>query len=68
VKYDVWSCFQGRLLFPAILGALLLFAAGFDGVVLRWPARTRWLHRAMYAAYAVFAAYYVVEGAGAMGL
>ncbi|HTK48762.1 MAG TPA: glycosyltransferase family 39 protein [Gemmatimonadaceae bacterium] len=68
VKYDVWSCFQGRLLFPAILGALLLFAAGFDGVVLRWPASTRWLHRAMYAAYAVFAAYYVVEGAGAMGL
>jgi 4-amino-4-deoxy-L-arabinose transferase-like glycosyltransferase len=66
VKYDVWSCFQGRLLFPAILGALLLFAAGFDGVVARRPGTARWLHGAMAAAYLAFGAYYVVEVAGAM--
>jgi 4-amino-4-deoxy-L-arabinose transferase-like glycosyltransferase len=67
VKYDVWSCFQGRLLFPAMLAGLLLFADGLDGVSARWPRTSGWLHGAMGAAYAAFAAYYVVEIAGVMG-
>jgi 4-amino-4-deoxy-L-arabinose transferase-like glycosyltransferase len=66
VKYDASSCFQGRLVFPAILGALLLFASGFDGVVARRPRSSQWLHGAMAAAYVAFAMYYVVEIAGAM--
>lgn len=66
VKYDVSSSFQGRLVFPATLGALLLFAGGFDGVAGRWSRSAPGLHGAMAVAYAAFAAYYVVEVVGAL--
>jgi len=32
VKYDVWSCFQGRLLFPTLFGALVLLESGIQAV------------------------------------
>jgi hypothetical protein len=32
VKYDAWSCFQGRLLFPSLFGALVLLDSGIQVV------------------------------------
>jgi hypothetical protein len=66
VRYDVFPCFQGRLLFPALFSGLLLVAAGFDGVVLRRPAARRWLNGALAASYVVFGAYFIVEVASAV--
>ena len=59
VRYDVWSCFQGRLLFPVLFAALLLIAGGFDGVVAWRPGFRRWLNGAMAAAYVAWITYYV---------
>jgi hypothetical protein len=66
VRYDVFPCFQGRLLFPAFFSLLLLVAAGFDGVVLRRPAALRWMNGALVASYVVFGAYFIVEVASAV--
>ena len=61
VRYDVFPCFQGRLLFPALVSGLLLLAAGFDGVVLWRPAARRWTNRVLVASYAVFVGYFIAE-------
>ena len=66
VRYDVFPCFQGRLLFPVLFSGLLLVAAGFDGVVLRRPAARRWLNGALWASYVVFGVYFIVEAASAV--
>lgn len=59
-KYDIWSIFQGRLLFPAYFALVLLLGEG-----LGWAARRRWLLRVAGAALAglffVFAFYYCAE-------
>ena len=66
VRYDVFTCFQGRLLFPTIFSGLLLMTEGFDGVV-GWRAATRrWMNGALAASYAVFDAYFVVEVASVL--
>jgi 4-amino-4-deoxy-L-arabinose transferase-like glycosyltransferase len=66
IRYDVWSCFQGRLLFPALFSGLLLLAAGFDGVVAWRPVMRRWLTGALAITYATFLAYFVVVVAAVM--
>lgn len=60
VRYDVWSCFQGRLLFPVLFAGLLLMAGGFDGVVAWRPGARRWLTAALSTAYVAWGAYYGV--------
>jgi 4-amino-4-deoxy-L-arabinose transferase-like glycosyltransferase len=59
VRYDVVSCFQGRLVFPAMFAGLLLMAGGFDGVVAWRPTSRRWLDAALLTAYVAWAWYYV---------
>ena len=61
VKYDVFSCFQGRLLFPVLSSGLLLLAGGFDGVVAWRDGTRRWLTGALASSYAVFGAYFAFE-------
>ena len=66
VRYDVWSSFQGRLLFPALFAGLLLMSSGYDGEV-AWRAGTRrWLDAAFVTAYAAWGWYYVLMIASAM--
>jgi 4-amino-4-deoxy-L-arabinose transferase-like glycosyltransferase len=59
VRYDVWSCFQGRLLFPVLFAGLLLMAGGLDGVMTWRPASRRWLNAAFVVAYVAWGCYYV---------
>jgi 4-amino-4-deoxy-L-arabinose transferase-like glycosyltransferase len=61
VRYDVFACFQGRLLFPAFFSGLLLMADGFDGVVLWREGTRRWMTAALVASYVVFGAYFGIE-------
>jgi 4-amino-4-deoxy-L-arabinose transferase-like glycosyltransferase len=60
VRYDVVSCFQGRLIFPVLFAGLLLMAGGFDGVVAWRPGSRRWLNAALLTAYIAWGWYYVV--------
>jgi hypothetical protein len=61
VKYDVWTCFQGRLLFPVLFSGLLLLASGFDAMVAWRAGARRWLSCALLTSYAFWGIYYVVE-------
>jgi 4-amino-4-deoxy-L-arabinose transferase-like glycosyltransferase len=66
VKYDVWTCFQGRLLFPVMFCGLLLLANGFDALVASRVAARRWLTGALVMSYAFWGVYYVVEVASVL--
>ena len=66
VRYDNFTCFQGRLIFPAFLSGLLLLAEGFDGVVGRWTGARRWLNPMLAASYVVFGVYFAVEVASVL--
>lgn len=59
-KYDIWSVFHGRLLFPSYMALILLLAEG-----LRWTARRELMVSAMRAFLAglffCFITYYAVE-------
>jgi hypothetical protein len=66
VRYDVVSCFQGRLVFPALFAGLLLMAGGYDGVVAWRQASRRWLDAALLTAYVAWGWYYVVAVASTM--
>jgi hypothetical protein len=61
VKFDAWSCFQGRLLFPAAIGALLLIAWGYGALAARSTAVRRSLDASLLAGYLVFLLYFTVE-------
>jgi hypothetical protein len=66
VKYDVWTCFQGRLLFPVMFCGLLLLANGFDALAASRVAARRWLTGALVMSYAFWGVYYVVEVASVL--
>jgi len=59
-RYDVWSVFQGRLLFPSYFALLLAFGAGME-----WAEASRPLSRIirclMIALIALFLAYLIVD-------
>ena len=59
-RYDVWSVFQGRLLFPSYFALLLAFSAGME-----WAESSRLLTHVirwlMIALIALFLAYFIVD-------
>ena len=59
-RYDVWSVFQGRLLFPSYFVLLLAFSAGMD-----WAEASRFLtlliRWLMIALIALFLAHLIVD-------
>ena len=59
-RYDVWSIFQGRLLFPSYFALLLAFNAGME-----WAESSRLgtnlIRCLMVALIALFLAYFIVE-------
>lgn len=60
LKYDVWSVYQSRLVFPSLLGAAVLMNLGLEAVQPR-----RWLARAVHGAFAgllvLFLVYFAAE-------
>jgi hypothetical protein len=41
VKFDAWSCFQGRLLFPSLAAILLFLGWGLEAILRRFPGLGR---------------------------
>jgi len=66
VKYDVWSCFQGRLLFPSMIGLVLGMGWGVETVVRRFPRLVPVLDGGLPVVYALLAAYLAIEVGHAM--
>ncbi len=61
VKYDVWSCFQGRLLFPSMIGLVLASGWGVETIARRAPRLIPVLDGGLAVVYALLAAYLAVE-------
>lgn len=61
LRFDVWSCFQGRLVFPSIAAVVLLFGAGFEALC-HWRAFLRRpLNVLLVAGYVALGSYFAVE-------
>ncbi|MDP9190988.1 MAG: glycosyltransferase family 39 protein [Acidobacteriota bacterium] len=61
VKYDAWSCFQSRLLFPSFPAIAFGYAWGIETTDRRWPAMTRFVDMTCVALYAAFLTYFTFE-------
>ena len=61
VKYDAWSCFQSRLLFPSFAAIAFGFAWGIEAVDRKWPAMSRFVDMSCIALYAAFLTYFTIE-------
>jgi Dolichyl-phosphate-mannose-protein mannosyltransferase len=59
-SYDVWSVFQGRLLFPSYIALLLAFSAGMEWAQSS-PPLTRVIRWLMTLLIALFLAYLIVD-------
>jgi hypothetical protein len=67
LHYDVWSVFQGRLLFPACAGWAMVFGWGLDAVARRgsrWERLARGNLLILYALFMLFIAAGVVHSLG----
>jgi len=60
IRSDVWSVFQGRLLFPSYVAILLALAAGYD-VAARRITSLRFTRATMAAVVALFVTYFAAE-------
>lgn len=61
VKYDAWSCFQSRLLFPSFAAIAFGYAWGIEWIGRKWPASTRFVDVTSIALYAAFLTYFGIE-------
>jgi hypothetical protein len=61
VKYDAWSCFQSRLLFPSFAAIAFGYAWGIEATGRRGPALARFADVASMALYAAFLTYFTIE-------
>jgi hypothetical protein len=61
VKYDAWSNFQSRLLFPAFAAIALGYAWGIEWSGRKSPALARFIDVACIALYAAFLTYFAIE-------
>lgn len=60
IRSDVWSVFQGRLLFPSYAAILLALAAGYDAAARRGVS-LRFIRGAMGVVVALFIIYFAAE-------
>ena len=61
IKYDVWSCFQSRLLFPSLFAFALFFDDGLTYVLNRFKKAQNWIYGSLICLITLFLAYFVVE-------
>jgi hypothetical protein len=61
LKYEVWSCFQGRLLFPSATAIVVLVDQGFR--TLTWPASALIVRLTLIALSGMFVVFQLVEAA-----
>jgi 4-amino-4-deoxy-L-arabinose transferase-like glycosyltransferase len=60
-RYDVWSCFQGRLLFPSIFAIALLFGWGYETACRKKRTACTILTLVLVLVYAILISYFVIE-------
>lgn len=61
VKYDAWSCFQSRLLFPSFAAIVFGYTWGIETIGRKWPALMRYVEVVSMALYAAFLTYFAIE-------
>lgn len=61
IKYDVWSCFQSRLLFPSLFVFLLLFDDGLDYILKYFKKAQIWIYGSLTCLTLLFSAYFSLE-------
>jgi hypothetical protein len=61
VKYDVWSCFQSRLLFPAFVSIVVVFNAGLEYIRQQHASAAVMINRAMTLLFSLFLVYFITE-------
>lgn len=61
VKYDAWSCFQARLLFPSFAAIAFAFAWGIEWSDRFGTAAARFVDWSSVALYAAFLLYFAIE-------
>ena len=61
VRYDVWSCFQGRLLFPSAVGIALSLGWGVETVSQSLPGSARFLNGLLAGVYLLLGGYLLIE-------
>lgn len=60
LKYDVWSVYQSRLVFPSLLAAAVLVNLGLEALA-PWRGLSRAIAAAFVALFVLFAAYFATE-------
>jgi hypothetical protein len=61
IKYDVWSCFQSRLLFPSLFPFVLFFDDGLHYSHNHLNKAKNWIYGSLSCLIALFLLYFVVE-------
>jgi hypothetical protein len=61
VKFDAWSCFQSRLLFPSFAAIAFGYAWGIEHTQRKWPALRPIIDAFCISLYAVFLTYFAIE-------
>lgn len=67
LKYDVWSCFQSRLLFPSFFAIILLFNSGLNSIEKRSVFTQKIVYRLLTCLFSLFILYFLIEFLTTMG-
>jgi len=61
VKYDAWSCFQSRLLFPSFAAIAFGYGWGIEYTQRKWPSLRPVVDALAISLYAAFLTYFAIE-------
>ena len=61
IKYDVWSCFQSRLVFPSLFAFVLFFDDGLNYLLTRFKKAQNSIYGSLTCLIILFLSYFVVE-------
>jgi hypothetical protein len=60
-KYDIYSIFQSRFLFPSLLSILILFSSGLDYVRKKWVVAQKIVYPLLMCLYLLSALFFIVR-------
>jgi 4-amino-4-deoxy-L-arabinose transferase-like glycosyltransferase len=61
VRYDIWSAFQSRYLFPSLFSIIILFNSGLDYVRRRYSNAEKVVYPLLNCLYFLFILYFIIE-------